>query len=103
MVKLETGTHVYGGFARYETHYNYKDLNGGSSADTSTTFNGSSLYALYNDGDMAFGTGVTLPLILSGVAQEWAGRDVLTRIKVATLNQPLVVAGRFGDYSIGEA
>ena len=28
MVKLETGIHVYGGFARYETHYNYKDLNG---------------------------------------------------------------------------
>ena len=26
MVKLETGIHVYGGFARYETKYNYKDL-----------------------------------------------------------------------------
>jgi long-chain fatty acid transport protein len=103
MVKLETGTHVYGGFARYETHYNYKDLNGGSSADTQ---HGPAvvphLYALYNDGDMAFGTGANLPFN-SGVEwpKEWAGRDVLTRIKVATLNQPLVVAGRFGDFSIG--
>jgi len=103
MVKLETGTHVYGGFARYETHYNYKDLNGGSSADTQ---HGPAMvphfYALYNDGDIAYGTGVTLPFN-SGVEwpKEWAGRDVLTRIKVATLNQPLVVAGRFGDFSIG--
>ena len=34
MVKLETGIHVYGGFARYETKYNYTDINGGSSADS---------------------------------------------------------------------
>ncbi|MEL0279688.1 MAG: hypothetical protein VXB67_18695, partial [Deltaproteobacteria bacterium] len=52
MVKLETGTHVYGGFARYETHYNYKDLNGGSSADTQHDPSMvPHLYALYNDGD----------------------------------------------------
>ena len=103
MVKLETGTHVYGGFARYETHYNYKDLNGGSSADTQHDPSMvPHLYALYNDGDMAFGTGVSLPFN-SGIEwpADWAGRDVLTRLKVATLNQPLVVAGRFGDFSIG--
>jgi len=103
MVKLETGTHVYGGFARYETHYNYKDLNGGSSADTQhDPATVPHLYALYNDGDMAFGTGVSLPFN-SGIEwpTDWAGRDVLTRLKVATLNQPLVVSGRFGDFSIG--
>jgi len=103
MVKLETGTHVYGGFARYETHYNYKDLNGGSSADTQhDPATVPHLYALYNDGDMAFGTGVSLPFN-SGIEWpiDWAGRDVLTRLKVATLNQPLVVSGRFGDFSIG--
>ena len=34
--------------------------------------------------------------------EDWAGRDVLTRIKLATLNQPIVVAGRFGDFSLEE-
>ena len=62
MVKLETGIHVYGGFARYETKYNYKDLNGGSSADSQTDPSvAPHIYAVYNNGDMAVGTGANLP------------------------------------------
>jgi len=103
MVKLETGIHVYGGFARYETKYNYTDLNGGSSADSQTDPSvAPHIYAVYNNGDMAVGTGANLPFNSSVEwPEDWAGRDVLTRIKLATLNQPIVVAGRFGDFSVG--
>ena len=63
MVKLETGIHVYGGFARYETKYNYTDLNGGSSADSQTDPSvAPHIYAVYNNGDMAVGTGANLAL-----------------------------------------
>ena len=51
---------------------------------------------------MVVGMGVNLPFNSSVEwPEDWAGRDVLTRIKLATLNQPIVVAGRFGDFSVG--
>jgi long-chain fatty acid transport protein len=103
MVKLAQGTHVYGGLARYETDYTYEDLEGGNKA--STTHDppvAPHLYGLYNTGDWAVGTGLYLPFN-SSIAwpDDWFGRDVLTRLELRTLNQPIVGAIRFGDLSVG--
>lgn len=103
MVKLDNGVHVYGGLARYESHYSYSDLDGGNRAETNhSPATVPHFYALYNNGDMAVGTGVYLPFNSAlEWPKDWAGRDVLTSIRLATLNQPIVVAGKFGNFSVG--
>jgi long-chain fatty acid transport protein len=103
IVKLEVGSHVYGGAARYQTNFTYEDFDGNNQAET---IHSASVvphfYGLYNAKDWAIGTGIYFPFN-SGTEwpDTWKGRNVLTKSRLATMNQPLVGSYSFGDFSVG--
>ena len=103
MVKLEAGTHFYGGAAQYQTNYTYEDPNGNNKAETVHPASVvPHFYGLYNAKDWAAGTGVSFPFN-SGIEwpDDWNGRQNLTKLRLATMNLPVVGAYSFGEFSIG--
>jgi long-chain fatty acid transport protein len=103
MVKLDVGNHVYGGAAQYQTKFSYEDLDGNNQADTThPSAVVPHIYLMHNYGDWAAGTGIYFPFN-SGIEwpEDWAGRDVLTKLRLVTLNQPLVFARKSGDFAYG--
>ena len=105
MVKLEAGTHFYGGAAQYQTNYTYEDPNGNNKAETMHPASVvPHFYGLYNAKDWAAGTGVSFPFN-SGIEwpDDWNGRQNLTKLRLATMNLPVVGAYSFGEFSIGGA
>ena len=103
MTKLNHGMHFYGGFTRYSTTFSYSDLDGGNSTETShPAAVAPQGYALYNGGDWAVGSGLYLPFN-SGLewGKTWTGRDVLGKLSLKTLNQPVVGSYSFRDMSVG--
>ena len=103
MVKLEAGTHFYGGAAQYQTNYTYEDPNGNNKAETMHPASVvPHFYGLYNAKDWAAGTGVSFPFN-SGIEwpDDWNGRQNLTKLRLATMNLPVVGAYSFGEFSIG--
>ena len=103
MVKLEKGNHFYGGVGQYQTKFSYEDLEGNNAVDTThPSAMVPHLYLMHNYGDWAAGTGIYFPFNSSiEWPEDWAGRDVLTKLKLATLNQPIVFARQSGDFSYG--
>ena len=100
MVFLRSGTQAYGGLVRYDTEYSYDTIEGAS--NPATTIHEPSVaphaYIAHNSDDWAFGTGATSPFN-SGVEWPagWEGQDVLTKIKLNVLNQPVVFAQKLSD------
>ena len=103
MVKLEAGTHFYGGAAQYQTNYTYEDLNGNNKAETVHPASVvPHFYGLYNSKDWAAGTGVYFPFS-NGIEwpDNWFGGEELTKLRLATMNLPIVGAYSFGEFSVG--
>ena len=99
MVFLRSGTQAYGGLVRYDTEYNYDTLEGDNPATTTHEPSvAPHAYIAHNSDDWAFGTGATSPFN-SGVEwpDGWEGQDVLTKIKLNVLNQPVVFAQKLSD------
>ena len=103
MIKLEAGSHFYGGAAQYQTNYTYEDLNGNNKAETVHSASVvPHFYGLYNSKDWAAGTGIYFPFN-NGLEwpDSWFGSQVLTKLRLATMNLPIVGAYSFGEYSVG--